>query len=72
MALAKFAPHTPMGPFEHYQERLREIGRLAACLDGDPRHPLEVILDFFEVDEHDRRIVEDAYQEPLQGEVDFA
>jgi hypothetical protein len=59
--MAKLAPYTAMGPVEHYRERLREIGRLAARLDEDDRHPLEVMIDFFEIDEHDRRIVETAF-----------
>ncbi len=60
--MAKLAPHSPVGPVEHYRERLREIGRLAAALDGDPNHPLETIIRFFELDEADKAIVPEAYQ----------
>lgn len=60
--MAKLAPAVPLGPIEHYRERLREIGRLAAALDGDPGHPLDTIIRFFELDEADKAIVLEAYQ----------
>ena len=60
--MAKFAPDRPMPAIEHYRERLREIGRLAAALDGSPDHPLDVILRFFEIDDIDKRTVIEAYQ----------
>lgn len=62
MAMAKLAPTTPCGPGEHYQERLREIGRLAARFDSDDRHPMDIVKDFFEIDEFDAKFVEEGFQ----------
>jgi hypothetical protein len=44
----------------HYRESLKEIGRLAAALDGDP---IEVMRDFFKLSIEDIKIVLDEYQD---------
>lgn len=54
----RFATYQYLPQFsEHHKERLREIGQLAAALDGDPGNPLGTILRFFEFDETDEKIV---------------
>lgn len=65
---AKFVPHWRLSAIEHYKERLREIGRLAAALDADPGHPLDTIRRFFEIDEIDKKIVLEAYHESPKQE----
>ncbi len=55
--MAKLAPYVPMQVIEHYRERIKEIGRLAARLDSDDRHPCEILIDFFELDKNDQAIM---------------
>jgi len=66
MTNARFAPHRPTGPVEHYKERLLEVGRLAAVLDRSKDKPLDVILRFFKIDDKDKIIVLEGYRAAIR------
>jgi len=41
--------------------QLRVLGKLAARLDADPGHPLDVMADFFALTDQERQILLDSY-----------
>jgi hypothetical protein len=44
------------------RQDIRILGQLAARLDGDPRHPVEIIVEFFIMTELEKRDLLRAYE----------